>query len=185
MSSPPLHVRKELLKVRASLERIELTHNVMDIREAASPRALFGSVFGGLGLGLGAAGARGQGRDHGHGGGGLAGALSGALASVGGLRGLSSLVVPGGLAAGGPALALQLFRMFRRSPIKVSAVALGGARLAKTGFKVGVVGYLGYQGFKLWQYWNRPMRFRGNPIPHDVGYESAPPSASGQTSAYP
>ena len=179
MSSPPLHVRKELLKVRASLERIELTHNVMDIREAASPRALLGSIFGGHGL------TGGRGHAHGHGaGGGLAGALSGALASVGGLRGLSSFV-PGGLAAGGPALALQLFRMFRRSPVKVSAVALGGARLAKTGFKVGVVGYLGYQSFKLWQYWNRPKRFRGNPIPHDVGYESAPPSASGQTSAYP
>ena len=183
MSSPPLHVRKELLKVRASLERIELTHNVMDIREAASPRALFGSIFGGHGP----SGGRGQARGHspGFGGGGMAGALSGALASVGGLRGLSSLVVPGGLAAGGPALALQLFRMFRRSPIKVSAVALGSARLVKSGFKLGVVGYLGYQGYQLWKYVNRPKRYWGNPVPHDVGYESAPPSSSGQTSAYP
>lgn len=177
MSSPPLHVRKELLKVRASLERLELTHNVMEVREAASPRALFSSVFGGFG----SAGPRGHARGPG---GGLAGAVSGALASIGGLRGLG-MMVPGGLAAGGPALALQLFRMFRHSPIKVSAVALGGARLVKSGFKLGVIGFLGYQSYQLWKFYNRPKRFRGNPIPHDVGYESAPPSASGQTSAYP
>lgn len=178
MSSPPLHVRKELLKVRASLERLELTHNVMEVREAASPGALARSI---LGIGQSQPSARGYARGSG---GGFAGALSGALASVGGLRGLGALV-PGGLAAGGPALALQLLRMFRHSPVKVSVVALGGLRLAKTGFKLGVVGFLGYQSFKLWQYYNRPRRFRGNPIPHDVGYESAPPSASGQTSAYP
>ncbi|QEI05222.1 hypothetical protein FXN63_04755 [Pigmentiphaga aceris] len=177
MSSPPLHVRKELLKVRASLERLELTHNVMEVREAASPRNLVRSMFGGSPV---QPGVRGQARPQG----GLAGAVSGALASVGGLRGLS-MMVPGGLAAGGPALLLQLLRMFRQSPIKVSAIALGGAKLAKSGFKIGVLGFLGYQSFKLWQHYNRPRRFRGNPIPHDVGYESAPPSASGQTSAYP
>jgi len=178
MSSPPLHVRKELLKVRASLERLELTHNVMEVREAASPGAIARSM---LGIGQPKTGPRGQVHAQG---GGLAGALSGALASVGGVRGLSAMI-PGGLAAGGPAMLLQLLRMFRRSPIKVSVVALGGLRLAKTGFKLGVVGFLGYQSFKLWQHCNRPRRFRGNPIPHDVGYEAAPPSASGQTSAYP
>jgi hypothetical protein len=176
-----LHVRKELLKVRASLERLELTHNVMEVRDAASPGAIARSMFGIGQPKPGVRGARGQAHSTG---GGLAGALQGALASVGGVRGLSALI-PGGLAAGGPALLLQLLRLFRHSPVKVSVVALGGLKLAKTGFKLGVLGFLGYQSFQLWQHYKRPRRFRGNPIPHDVGYESAPPSASGQTSAYP
>ncbi len=175
MSNPSLKARKDLLKVRATLERVELADNVIRVRASMSPSVLARSLLGGLrGPGSGGQPPRG----------GLAGAFAGGL---GGLRALG-IAVPGGLAASAPTLLWQAFRIFRQSPIKASVVGLAGLKVGKTAVKWGTLGYLGYRGFKLWQYVNnRPaarIRRINRQIPADVGYEAGvmtppPPPARG------